>query len=101
MLSGSWCLLSCRLWSVAFRRDQMPHLGRPVAAVERARLLLDLAIGHRPALVLAQVLGPRFHEERLHEAPRLGRVLEYAPLHRAVAPPLQAELVHHAREVRG
>lgn len=48
-------------------------------------LLLQHAVGIRHALVLSQMLEPRFREERLDEAARLSGVLEDTPPVRAIA----------------
>src|SRR3954451_16900758 len=60
-----------------------------------ARAFLEEAVGvRRPLLVLAQVLLPGRHEVHLHEALRVGAVLEEAPALAAGPPPRSSHRQH-------
>src|SRR5215813_10643030 len=76
-----------RLWA----RDQVGHLRRP-RHVKSLDLLLDRPVGLGDPLVLAQMLEPGFHEERLHHASFLGGILENAPRIGTVTAAFLAEL---------
>ena len=64
-------------------------------------LRLCFAIGHGHALMLAQVLGPAFHYERLDEAARRRGVFEESPANGSIAAAKPAHGLHGARELAG
>ena len=67
----------------------MRHLGIAVHMKSVHGLLHD-TVGIGDALMLAQMLHPRFDEERFEDTSLFGGVLEDAPGIGAVAPPLDA-----------
>src|SRR3954451_19271406 len=67
-----------------------------------ARAFLEEAVGvRRPLLVLAQVLLPGRHEVHLHEALRVGAVLEEAPTLATRPPPRSSDRQHRLAEGLG
>ena len=66
--------------------------------MEGAGLLLDIAIGDRHLLVLAQVLGPRFYQEDLGVEVWPGGIDEEPPLQGAVAQADAADVAHRGGE---
>src|SRR5262249_6509933 len=89
---------SVRRWRCG---DEMCHHRKIVADVERAHEGDELAIRDGHALVLAEVLRPRFDREGLHVACRVGGVAEHAPELRAVATPHPREPADRAYELLG
>src|SRR5436309_2495922 len=64
--------------------EVMLHHGRRAADLERLHGFFDVPILVGDALVLAQMLGPGLHHERLDPPRRVGQVLEQAPVDRPV-----------------
>src|SRR5581483_2637645 len=79
--------------------DQVRHDRRLFANVETERDFLNVAVVNRRSLVLAQMLQPRFHNESLDEARRLGDVAVKSPAHRTIAQPVTPHFLHRALEV--
>src|SRR6266481_6513997 len=106
-LSSTVCAFATDLpWFATTVTPRRSAVGEPVRRLgglafrqEPVRAALDLAVGNAHALVLAQVLGPRFVHERLEVARRLGRIVEQLPEERAVAPAHLAHVAHRRDEL--
>src|SRR6266540_6666083 len=80
-------------------RESRLAVGKPMLRLRRfafdyelLRTVEDLAIGDARALVLAQVLEPRFVHEAFEEPRKIGRVVDELPEIRAVAQPHFAKI---------
>src|SRR6266404_5808362 len=80
------------------RGDVVAHARSVVTAMESERHLEHDAIAGGHALVLAEMLEPRFDDERLEPSIGLSRVLVDAPTDRSVAPPDRLQTPHGAEE---
>jgi len=82
--------------SASPRRDEVRDLRGGLQ--QPVYVLLYYAIRVRYALVLPQMLQPRFNGKRLYKSSGLCHILENAPCICAVAPAFASELVHRHQE---
>jgi hypothetical protein len=67
---------------------------RPTREMEGSGTFPDLAVGHRGAVVLAEMFAPRLDHEGLQEATLLGNILVEPPVYGSVPSANAAEFKH-------
>src|SRR5262245_33588511 len=91
---------ACLAWGCSCPRvDEVTHDRLRPPREELPSPPFVLLVRMRDAPMLPEVLGPRTHVERLHEAIGSGAVAEESPLERAVAHALEPQLMHDRKKL--